>query len=268
VQRLYNDKAREGFSARTIRYLHTTLHSALAQAEKNQLVMRNVSKLTEPPADTRKEMSTLSLAQVADTLLPAIKTDRLYAAFFLVFTTGLRRGELLALRWRDVDLKAGLLHVRQTLVRSRNHEEGKTQILFSEPKTPQSRRTLPLLDECLTALKHYRAHQAAEKLMLGQAYDDHGLVFCQPDGKPIDPRNFNRRFSQILKQAGLPHIRLHDSRHTFATLLLEQGVSPKTLQTMLGHSSARITLDVYSHVTLDLERQAAAKLNEAFAGRT
>jgi integrase len=232
-----------------------------------KLVTRNVSKLVELPREERQEMRTLSLDQVVDTLLPAIKDDRLCAAFFLAFTAGLRRGELLALRWRDVDLKAGVLQVRQTLVRARNHSEGKTQIVFSEPKTPQSRRTIPIPEECLTALKHHKAKQAEEKLILGQAYEDYGLVFCQPDGKPIDPRNFNRHFSLVLQQAGLPHIRLHDSRHTFATLLLEQGISPKTVQTMLGHSSAKITLDIYSHVTLDLEKQAAAKLNAARTGR-
>jgi integrase len=181
--------------------------------------------------------------------------------------TGLRRGELLGLRWCDVDLKTGILQVRQTLVRTKNHDKGKTQIIFSNPKTPLSRRDIPILEECLTELRQHRARQAEEKLMLGQAYEDSGLVFCQPGGKPIDPRNFNRRFSQVLQQAGLPHIRLHDSRHTFATLLLEQGISPKTVQAMLGHSSAKITLDIYSHVTLDLEKQAAEKLNVALTGR-
>jgi integrase len=105
-------------------------------------------------------------------------------------------------------------------------------------------------------------------LLLGAAYEDQGLVFCQADGKPINPRNFNRHFSRVLQQAGLPHIRLHDSRHTFATLLLEQGVSPKTVQVLLGHSSAKVTLDTYSHVSLELEQQAAATLNAALqAGR-
>jgi integrase len=267
LQRFYNEKAREGFSARTVRYLHTTLHSTLAQAEKNQLVVRNVSKLTEPPSEARKEMRTLSLTQVADTLLPAIKDNRLYAAIFLLFMAGLRRGELLALRWRDIDLKEGVLQVRQTLVSARNHNEGRTQIVFSNPKTPQSRRTIPIPEECLIALKQHKVRQAEDRLMLGPAYEDYGLVFCQPDGRPIDPRNFNRQFSRVLQEAGLPHIRLHDSRHTFATLLLEQGISPKTVQTMLGHSSAKITLDIYSHVTLDLEKQAAAKLNAALTRR-
>jgi integrase len=116
-------------------------------------------------------------------------------------------------------------------------------------------------------MRQHKARQAEEKLILGQAYEDYGLVFCQPNGKPIDPRNFNRRFSQVIQQAGLPHIRLHNSRHTFATLLLELGESPKTVQTMLGHSSAKITLDIYSHVSLELEKRAVDKLNMALAGR-
>jgi integrase len=112
-------------------------------------------------------------------------------------------------------------------------------------------------------LKQHKVRQAEERLMLGPAYEDYGLAFCQPSGKPIDPRNFNRQFSRVLQGAGLPPIRVHDSRHTLAPLLLEPGISPKTVQTILGHSSAKITLDIYSHVTLDLEKQTAAKLNAA-----
>jgi integrase len=267
LQRFYNERTQQGLSSRTVRYLHTVLHGALTQAEKNQLVVRNVSKLTERPRDTRKEMRTLTLEQVAITLLPAITADRLYAAFFLTFATGLRRGELLALRWRDVDLKTGVLHVRQTLVGVRNHgprrEEEKTMLAFQEPKTAQSRRTIPIPEACFAALKQQKAHQAEERLLLGQAYQDHGLVVCQADGKPIDPRNFTRYFDRVLRQAGLPRIRFHDARHTFATLMLELGESPKTVQTMLGHSRVAITLDIYSHVSLELEKKAAAKLNAA-----
>jgi integrase len=110
VQHLYNEKRQQGLSARTVRYLHTILHGALTQAEKNQLVARNVVTLVEPPRKERKEMQTLTLAQVASTLLPAIEADRLGAAVFLAFGTGLRRGELLGLRWRDIDVKEGVLH--------------------------------------------------------------------------------------------------------------------------------------------------------------
>jgi len=123
-------------------------------------------------------------------------------------------------------------------VRVTNHNvpkgEGRTRLLFQEPKTSLSRRTIPIPEECLAALKQHKARQAKEKLLLGQAYQDHGLVFCQADGKPIDPRNFLRSFDRMIERAGLPPIRFHDARHTFATLRLELGESPKTVQTMLG----------------------------------
>jgi integrase len=126
---------------------------------------------------------------------------------------------------------------------------------------------MPIPAACLAALRQHRAHQAEEKLLLGPGYQDHGLVFAQADGGPIGPRSMHRYFTQALQRAGLPAIRLHDARHTFATWMREQGVSPKLVQTMLGHSSIRMTLDVYTHVSLDLEKQAAATLNAAFTGR-
>jgi integrase len=268
LQRFYNDMAKNNFSARTVRYCHTIVHGALAQAERHQLVVRNVSKLTERPCETRKEMHTLTPEQISGTLLPALAEDRLFAAVLLAFGTGLRRGELLALRWQDVDLNEGLLHVRRTLVRVRNYDGGgrKTRLAFHEPKTAHSRRTIPLPEGCLLALKHHKRRQAEERLLLGEAYHDEGLVFCLADGKPIDLRNFARSFAQILRRAGLPQMRVHDMRHTFATLMLELGESPKTVQTMLGHSRVAITLDIYSHVSLDLEKRAAAKLNAVLLG--
>jgi integrase len=177
-----------------------------------------------------------------------IAQDRLFAAIFLGFGTGLRRGEVLALRWKDVDVKTDTLQVRQTLVRVTNHHvpkgDSRTRLLFQEPKTSQSRRTIPIPEECLAALKQRKARQAEEKLLLGQAYQDHGLVFCQADGQPIDPRNFLRSFDRIIERAGLPPIRFHDARQPSATLMLELGESPKTVQTMLGHSRVAITLDI------------------------
>jgi integrase len=270
LQHFYNAEVQQGASARTVRYCHTLLYGALVHAEKHQLVARNVSKLTERPRVVRKEMHTLTLDQLTEKLLPTIAQDGLFAAIFLGFGTGLRRGEVLALRWKDVNVKTGTLQVKQTLVRVTNHgatkAEGRTRLLFQEPKTSPSRRTLPIPEECLTALKQHKARQAEEKL-LGQAYHDHGLVFCQADGKPIDPRNFLRSFDRLIALAGLPPIRFHDARHTFATLMLELGESPKTVQTMLGHSRVAITLDIYSHVSLELEKKAAAKLNAALTGR-
>jgi integrase len=267
LQHFYNEKKRQGASARTVRYLHTLLYGALTQAEKNQLVSRNVATLTEPPRKERKEMQTLTLQQVANHLFPTVGDDRLFAAVFLAFGAGLRRGELLALRWQDVDLNASVLHVRQTLVRVKNHKanegEGKTRLDFQEPKTAYSRRTVPIPEQCLVALKRHKVHQAEEKLILGQAYQDHGLIFCHPHGRPLDPKRFNEYFARTLAKAGLPSIRLHDARHTFATLMLELGESPKTVQAMLGHSSVAITLDIYSHVSQELEKRAASRLNTA-----
>jgi integrase len=269
VQRYQNDKVAQGLDARTIRLHRIILSNALAQAEKNGLVVRNVCRLVDAPRQTRREQSTLTIAQMTTQLLPALQGDRLYAAYLTLFMVGLRRGELLGLRWQDVDLATGVLHVRQTVGRVYDRDAtgpSKTKIIFSESKTEKSRRTIPIPEACVAALRQYRARQAEEKLKLGQAYEDAGLVFCQLNGKPIDPRNMNLYFSQALKRAGLPSIRLHDARHTFATWLLEQGVSLKVVQTLLGHGSIAVTADIYSHVNLELEKQAVAKLNAALTG--
>jgi integrase len=269
VQRFYKNKREAGLSARTVRYLHTILHGALKQAMKNQLVVRNVSEATTLPGDKTRMMHPFILGQVQQ-FLDAVREDRLFAAFFLEVGTGLRRGELLGLRWRDVNLEAGVVHVRQTLVRVGNHDapasDRKTRLIFQEPKTEQSRRTIPIPAAIIDQLKRHKARQAQEKFLMGEAYEDHGLVFCQANGQPIDPRNFTRHFERLLQRAELPHIRFHDTRHTFATLMLELGEAPKVVQSMLGHTKISTTLDIYSHVSLDLERQAAAKLNAVLRG--
>jgi integrase len=264
VQRFYNDKWDAGLSPRTVCYLHTIVHGALKQALKNQLVTRNVSEATTLPGGKTRKMRPLSLEEVHQ-FLAAVKDDPLFPAMFLELGTGVRRGELLGLRWYNLALDVGVLHVRQTLVRVGNHDaaEGdrKTQLIFQEPKTEQSRRTIPIPEEIIEVLKRYKARQAQERLLMGEAYEDYGLVFCQANGQPIDPRNFTRYFERLLTRAGLPKIRFHDSRHTLATLMLELGESAKTVQTMLGHTQIATTLDIYSHVSIDLEKKAAAKLS-------
>jgi integrase len=269
VQRLYNQKRDDGLSARTIRYMHIVLHGALRQALKNQLVVRNVSEATELPAGKTRMMHPFTLEQVQQ-FLTVVREDRLFAAFFLELGTGVRRGELLGVCWRDLDLDTGVAHIRQELIRVRNHGakagDRKTRLIFQAPKTEQSRRTIPIPADIVEALKHHKACQAEERLLIGEAYEDHSLVFCQANGQPIDPRNFTRHFERLLKHAGLPRIRFHDGRHTFATLMLELGEAPKTVQTMLGHTKISTTLDIYSHVSLDLQKKAAARLNVALRG--
>jgi integrase len=147
-----------------------------------------------------------------------------------------------------------VLKVRPTLVRVGNHgatsSGRKTRLIFQEPKTDHSRRTIPIPVDIIEELQRHKSRPAQEKLLMGQAYEDYGLVFCQANGQPIDPRNFTRYFERLLKQAGLPRIRFHDGRHSFATLMLELGESPKVVQTMLGHTKIATTLDIYSHMSL------------------
>jgi integrase len=156
------------------------------------------------------------------------------------------------------------------LVRVRHHGaiagERKKKLIFQEPKTGRSRRTIPIPGDIVEELKRHKARQAQERLLMGEAYEDYGLVFCQPNGRPIDPRNFTRHFERLLKEAGVPRIRFHDGRHTFATLMLELGETPKTVQTMLGHKKIATTLDICSHVSLDLEKNAADRLNAVLRG--
>lgn len=266
LQHLYNEKTKAGLSATTVRYIHTVARMALAQAVKNGLVPRNVAEATTRPRQVKKDIQPLTLEQVS-LLFKTIEADRLFPAICLEFNTGLRRGELLALRWQDINLKDETLTVRQGLVRVTNHgaHDGKrkTALVFQEPKTSSSRRTIPLSEEVLAELKRWKSRQAQEKLQLGQGYQDIGLVFCQENGTPLEPRNFTRRFAVMLQRAGLPNIRFHDARHTFATLMLELGEPARVVQQILGHSKIAMTLDTYSHVSLDMERKAAARLTEA-----
>jgi integrase len=267
IQHFYNEKLQAGLTPGTIRGIHVVLHGALKQAVKHQLALRNVTEATAPPRLKRCPIQPLSLSELGK-FFKAIEQDQLFPAILLNFGTGLRRGELLGLRWKDIDLEAGLVHVRQKLARVRIHgvseNDKKTQLIFQQPKTEQSRRTIPIPPDIVDALKKHKARQAQEKLLMGQAYEDQDLVFCWANGRPLEPVGFYRRFVRLVQKAGLPHHRVHDVRHTFATLMLELGESPKTVQTMLGHASITTTLDIYSHVSLELEKRAAAKLSDAF----
>lgn len=267
LQRLYNSKLSSGLAARSVRYVHQVIHGALDQAVKNQLIVRNVSDMAVLPSECRKEIRPLTADQ-ANHLMTSVKNDRLYPAILLGLETGLRRGELLALRWADLDLDDATLSVSRGLVRVRSHEAGKrTTLVFQDPKTVASRRTIPIPAEALSELKGHKERQTKEKLILGGAYFNNDLVFCTEDGRPIDPRNFVRHFDRLVKAAGLPPIRFHDVRHTFATMMLELGQSPKVVQTILGHSRISVTLDLYSHVSLDLERQSTSVLDNALRQR-
>jgi integrase len=205
-------------------------------------------------------MATLSPEQ-ARILLEAAAGARLEALYVLAINTGMRQGELLALRWTDVDLNAGALHVRATLQRTR---EG---FVFTEPKTTSSRRQVALTRAAVEALRSHHTRQAEERLHVGAAWEDDDLVFANEVGQPLDATAVLRRsFYPLLERSNLPRIRFHDLRHTAATLLLGQGVHPKIVSEMLGHSQIAITLDLYSHVTPTMQRQAVEALEIALGG--
>lgn len=260
LQRLYASRLEAGLSPMSVRHLHAVLHRALSQATRWGLLARNVADLVTPPRAGRHEMQTLSPEQ-ARAFLQAVEGDRYEALFALALTTGLRQGELLALRWQDVDPDAGTLQVRGTLQRTPNG------LATAEPKTASSRRQVVLTAQAVGAVRCHRVAQAEERLRLGAAWEDTGLVFVNEIGRPVEASNLvNRHFLPALRRAGLPRIRFHDLRHTAATLLVARGVHPKIVSETLGHSQVAITLDTYSHVTPTMQRAAAEAMEAALRG--
>lgn len=241
--------------------VHAVLRVALADAERMDLVPRNVAKAAKPPALGRIERRALTLEE-AKTLLTALTGDRLESLFVLALATGLRRAELLGLRWSDVDLPGKALFVRQTLQRTDSGLE------FVPPKTHRSARPLPLSDLAVRALESQRLRQAKERLAAGEAWQDLGLVFANTIGTAMEPRNVNRRFEQLRAAAGLEWLHLHDLRHAFATFLLDQGEELRTVMELLGHSTIRMTADTYGHVLPARARQAASAIDRILGGES
>lgn len=259
LQALYADRLASGRSPTTVRHIHAVLHTALEQAVKWGLVMRNVADLVDAPHMRRKEMLVLN-ANHARTFLATAQGDRLEALYTMALTTGMREGELLALRWRDLDLEASHVQVRNTLQKL----PGEPPVI-APAKTDYSRRKIMLSDATVEALRRHRTRQMAERLALGSAWEDWELVFSTTIGTPLSGKNLlDRGLRPLLKLAGLPPLRFHDLRHTCATLLLLQGVHPKVVSEMLGHSNVGFTLQTYSHVLPDMQKQATEAMDRLF----
>ncbi len=254
LQAFYTAKYDAGLSASTVANIHTVVHSALKEAVRLGLVQRNVADLVQKPRRRRAKQQTLTEIQV-HTFLKAIKGNRLEALYILALSTGVREGELLGLRWQEVDLDRGLLHVTLSLQES----DGPVRRVLDEPKTAHSRRRIALSQAAITALRQHRERQTNERIAAGMLWDArHDLVFPNTLGRPLHPTHLLKRdFHPLLRRAGLPAIRFHDLRHTAATLLLRRGVNPKIVSEMLGHANVSITLDIYSHVTPDMQQAAA-----------
>jgi integrase len=261
VQQLYAAKLEEGLASGTVRHLHATLHGALDQAVRLHIIPRNVSDIVTPPRPSRNEMQILTPEQ-AQTFLRAVSGQRLEALYVLGLTTGMREGELLGLRWRDVDLDAGVLHITSTL----HHTRGAWRL--DTPKTAQSRRRVDLAPMAADALRAHRTRQLEERLLAGAHWHDHDLVFTRTDGEPIRrSRLLDLEFRPLLAKAGLPPLRFHDLRHTAATLLLLANVPAKVVSELLGHSNVGITLNRYSHVLPSMQRDAAAAMERMLTAR-
>ncbi len=258
VQGLYRSKLDSGLSTSTVRLMHNTLYKALKQAVRWSLVPRNVAEIVQAPRPKKKEIRPLTPEQ-ARTLLEAARGDRLEALYVLAVTAGLRRGELLGLRWQDVDLERGSLQVRQQLTRT------KDGLSFTSPKGGKS-RSVRLTQNAIKVLRSHRKRQLEEKLRLAGLWRDTGLVFTSTTGTPVDVRSLaGRSFGPLLERAGLPRIRFHDLRHTFATVLLSRGTHPKVVQEMLGHANVSQTMDTYSHVLPDMQDVAVSAMEGALS---
>jgi integrase len=254
---------RSGLSALTIRHVHVVLHRALKDAVRWGRLTRNPIEAADPPrvSGSGHEMKTWSGGQLA-AFLEATQDDRLHGLWHLLALTGMRRGEALGLRWEDVDLEQGRLSVRRALI-----PNGKT-VVVSEHKTARGRRVVALDPGTVEVLKAQAARQLQEQQEWDGASDDLGYVFAKEDGTTYHPEVVSRFFRQAVKRALLPEIRLHDLRHTHATLALRAGIHPKVVSERLGHATVSITLDTYSHAIPAMQKEAAARIAElVFAGR-
>ena len=199
--------------------------------------------------------------------LEAAQESPYYTLFYLLLHTGLRRGEALALRWKNVDLGLASLGVSAYLSVVEAAYKLNGTYVIKEPKTSHSRRRIALPPSLGLVLRQHKAGQEAQRALLGKPLTDNDFVFAHPDGSPLDPSTVSHAFNKVMRKAGLPHIRLHDLRHTHASLLLQAGVHPKIVQERLGHSSIRVTLDTYSHVIGGLQEVAAQRFDDLLAAR-
>jgi integrase len=252
-----DDQGNARFAARTVQYMHAVLRRALGQAERWGLVARNVAKLVEARV-RRQEIEPLSVEQ-ARLLLEAARGDRLEALVTVATSLGLRQAEALGLRWESIDLEAGRLTVRESLQRI----DGKLSLV--DVKTDKSRRTVTLPRFTVSALKAHRARQLQERLVAGTRWQDRGLVFSSTIGTPLDRWQVHRRYHELLLKAGVPRKRFHDLRHTSASLLFAQGVEPRVVMEILGHSRIATTLDIYTHLLPHAQQDAADKMDAILA---
>lgn len=264
---VWRAKLDQGYSANSVRIMRTVLRKALAQAEREGLVPRNVAALSTPPRVRASVGQALTVVQ-ARALLDGLAGHRHEALVLVMLTYGLRRGEALGLRRDQLDLDGGRLAVTSAVKRVRDESPGatsRTRLVVGDVKTPRSRRTLFLTEPVTAALRSHLAGQAAERLAAGRHWEDHGLIFCNEVGRPLDPDAFSHWFTRLCRDAGMGHWHPHDLRHSGASLMLAQGVPLHVVSEVLGHASIAITKDVYGHLVEGDKRRAAESMSSLFA---
>lgn len=269
LQNLYNtkleggraDNKKGGLSPRSVRYIHCVLKAALDQAVKEKIITINPADAVKLPKMEQEEVKALDTSEVTTFLHEAKKTKH-YAAYYLTLATGVRRGELMALKWSNVDLQEGTISIKENLVRT------KKGLIFQEPKTKNSKRTIGIDEDVVKELKSHKAKQAAAILEMGKAYQKNDLVFCHDDGTKFDPRGFSRHFERIivrLQKGGFTRITFHGLRHTFATLSRQEGTDLRLVSEILGHYDPAFTMKIYQHVTPQMKKEAKSKIGNLLA---
>lgn len=256
IQRLYNQKLSSRVSNRSVQLIHGVLHCALNYALRQGLLGRNPSDPVEKPRQRRPEIKTLN-DQQARAFLLASRTSRHATLYYVAITTGLRQGELLGLKWSDLDWGKKQVYVQRQVKRI-----PKQGIQFLEPKTHTGRRIIELGSATIAHLREHLKQQALERQIAGERWQEHDLIFPSTTGTPMDCHNLLKDFKELLRQCNLPEIRFHDLRHTAATLMLQQNVHPKVVQERLGHADISLTLNTYSHVMPGMQADAAERLDE------
>jgi integrase len=258
IQRLYNNMVKSGYGLRTVQIVHSVFHRALVHAVKLGLLARNPDDATTPPKPKRKEMLFLDENQAQQFLIAAkTQNDRFYTLYYLAIATGMRQGELLGLKWADLDWEKGELQVRRQLTKKKG---GGFEL--TAPKTRAGIRRINLGKNTLEVLQEHRQEQFLEMQSTGAYWQDQDMVFTSKVGTPMDRSNLRWFFKKLLKDAGLPNIRFHDLRHTAASLMLNNGIPLIVVSRRLGHAQPSITLDVYGHLIPGKQQEAASLMDE------
>lgn len=271
LQRYYNDKLKDGYNSKTVRSIETIINSALAMAMKLKMISENPNLYTSLPPKKKYEAKTLQKEEI-DVIISEAKEEELYPIVMTTIYTGMRKGEVMALKWENVDFQERKIYIKNSLCRIEEQqldEKGRRCVKYEilEPKTKKSIRMIPMLDEVYNALMMQKSRQNEDKKKYKGLYTEQGLVFASESGNYLPQRPFMDKYHTFLKKYNITDIRFHDLRHTFASMLIESDVSMKVVQELLGHSTITTSMDIYTHVSDKKKEQALESLQNCSLGK-